>query len=786
MYDKKGNFVILLAQIYNEDTDSKTIVLFTSGIIINNTLLDIKFFYQNKHKLQEVAGQRENGNVLLISDEKHVVIKLDDDKRSTPQSLNAIGIQTVVECSNENNTKIYEISMYCHLSLVAQDLELYTTVITFSPTFVIYNKLDLPLLVSLKNGTGGTEKLLPDTKKPFYFFGETSKSMVCLRPIEQGKDKNMSGSKWNWSGEISLIDSGLLTIQLNGIKHDSEKKYINLEKKIVENVTFVIITEAKYETSQFVIENNSNNLSIKIWQKNYESSPDYIDVRSKCLFAWSDFYATKILYIEFFIGPLSSRPLSIKDAVRCYKIFEDKIALDSKNPNEFTIYPATDIIQLRTSLNSGFVVKMKISTDGMKKTIKFNDIINEVIKLNSKKMDILEINLKIERMGISVISDNKNLNKKRSDYRRYEIIYIVLRNIYYYSRATYQSDTVKSEIQVKIKDIQFDNDYTYITQYPVVIKMLNDERNEKQSNDGSGKHSLPPFFNMAIIMQKNLESNGFSTTKIILLNYLLQTFTLSIESDIIDAFLNFIMNLTIQLKTSITEINPLLLPLSELKKKNTNNQIIIEEDYFQPGFLNTIYTQDQSRIYIQTLETSSIEIIFSFTTQNKIQLFHKILTTNPILSGLLSTLSNVEKASIMLNGSQLHNIYGDISDIMNQVLAKYKQDILVQIMKIFGAIDLFGNPIRLISNLGTGVQDFFQKPIQGIIKGPLEGAVGVVDGSFSLVRHTVDGTFGAASKITSGISKGILHITQVILLFFIYIYTINRMKTISTIKKERK
>ena len=202
----------------------------------------------------------------------------------------------------------------------------------------------------------------------------------------------------------------------------------------------------------------------------------------------------------------------------------------------------------------------------------------------------------------------------------------------------------------------------------------------------------------------------------------------------------------------------------ELKKKGLNS-LRIEEDYFEPSYLSTIYTQDQSRIYIQTLETSSIEIIFSFTTQNKVQLFHKVLNTNPVLSSLLSTLSNVEKASIMLNGSQLHNIYGDLKEIINQVLSKYKQDTLVQMMKIFGAIDIFGNPIKLIQNLGTGVQDFFQKPIQGIIKGPLEGAVGVVDGSFSLVRHTVDGTFSAASKITSGISKGILHITLVFVIF---------------------
>ena len=524
--------------------------------------MNTKFYYSKKHsnKLDQVAGQREHGNVLLISDERHIVVEVDREAKSTPQSLNAIGIQTVVECENQGGSKVYEIAMYCHLSLVAQDLELYTTIVTFSPTFVIYNKLKTTLLVSLKDSESSeVERIESDTKKPFYFFGETSKSLVCFRPMEIGEVEYQSGSKWNWSGPISLIDTGLLTIQLNGL-NKVDKKYINLEKKIVENVTFVIITEATYETSQFVIENNSNNLSIKMWQKKHENSPVFVDVRSKCLFAWSDYYATKVLFLEFFIGPLSSRPLSIKDAVRQYKIFEDKIALDKEKPNEFTIYPATDIIQLRTSLYSGFVVKMKISTDGMKKTIKFDDIINEVIKLNSKKMDIVEINLKVERMGISIISDNKNLNKKRSEYRRYEIIFIALKNIYYYCKSTYQSDSVKSEMQVKIRDIQVDNDYTYITQYPVAMKMASLDQTEKVERNSRESFTLPPFFNIAVIMQKNIDkTNEFSTTKILLLNYLLQSFTLSIESDIIDAFLNFINNITVQLKTSFTEINPLLL-----------------------------------------------------------------------------------------------------------------------------------------------------------------------------------------------------------------------------------
>ena len=101
---------MLLAQIYNEDTDSKTIVLFSSGIIINNSLLDIKFFYDKGKKNIEIAGQREKGNVLLISDEKHIILQVDKNIKSTPQSLNAIGIQTVVECANPDKSKILEIS----------------------------------------------------------------------------------------------------------------------------------------------------------------------------------------------------------------------------------------------------------------------------------------------------------------------------------------------------------------------------------------------------------------------------------------------------------------------------------------------------------------------------------------------------------------------------------------------------------------------------------------------------------------------------------------------------
>lgn len=46
------------------------------------------------------------------------------------------------------------------------------------------------------------------------------------------------------------------------------------------------------------------------------------------------------------------------------------------------------------------------------------------------------------------------------------------------------------------------------------------------------------------------------------------------------------------------------------------------------------------------------------------------------------------------------------------------------------------------------------------MKGPLEGMKGLVGGSVSLIKNTFDGTVNTTSKLTSGLSKGLLLITQ--------------------------
>jgi vacuolar protein sorting-associated protein 13A/C len=75
-----------------------------------------------------------------------------------------------------------------------------------------------------------------------------------------------------------------------------------------------------------------------------------------------------------------------------------------------------------------------------------------------------------------------------------------------------------------------------------------------------------------------------------------------------------------------------------------------------------------------------------------------------------------------------------------------------QLFQIIGSVEIFGNPIQLYNNVGEGIMDFFDKPIEGFIQGPLEGGKGLIKGTASLVGKTVVGVTNTLSKITGSMA----------------------------------
>jgi vacuolar protein sorting-associated protein 13A/C len=129
---------------------------------------------------------------------------------------------------------------------------------------------------------------------------------------------------------------------------------------------------------------------------------------------------------------------------------------------------------------------------------------------------------------------------------------------------------------------------------------------------------------------------------------------------------------------------------------------------------------------------------------------------NPILRKFTALVNNIEKTNLNLNKDIRYNIHGKKDIIFSSIIENYKQYAILNLMKIGANMDILGTPLNLVKSLGTGVKDFFQKPAQGFIHGPLDGAKGIYEGGKSLVKNTVGGALNTVSKITSGLSKDIL------------------------------
>lgn len=104
----------------------------------------------------------------------------------------------------------------------------------------------------------------------------------------------------------------------------------------------------------------------------------------------------------------------------------------------------------------------------------------------------------------------------------------------------------------------------------------------------------------------------------------------------------------------------------------------------------------------------------------------------------------------------LENILARQECLKETVIEHYKQAGISQIHKVIGSADFLGNPVGLVSTLGSGVTDLFYEPYQGFVSDrPQDIGIGLARGGLSLVKKTVAGFTGTFSKFTGSLAKGL-------------------------------
>lgn len=113
------------------------------------------------------------------------------------------------------------------------------------------------------------------------------------------------------------------------------------------------------------------------------------------------------------------------------------------------------------------------------------------------------------------------------------------------------------------------------------------------------------------------------------------------------------------------------------------------------------------------------------------------------------------------NALVLENILSRKTSLQEVVLEHYKAEALSQIHLVLGSADFLGNPVGLVSTLGSGVTDLFYEPYQGFVSDrPQDIGIGLARGGISLVRKTVSGLSGTLSKFTGSLAKGLSAVTM--------------------------
>ena len=752
-----------------------TVILHPNSILLNHASEELSFYYgkrKNKEKEnKEIPGKisyrglsEKKGNIFLLKNDIDKIHLKFQNYISETFSIDAIGTETIIKCkyskindliynikddkkkNNKNEDelkkKYVEFVMQNKIFLLAKDLDLYCNIIEFAPRYIIYNKLKTKLILSDKNNN---EMLIlqPGQREAFYFFGKGETNDIYMTIHEKNEE-------WEYSYPFTLENQNLITIQLLNT-HKTKRKFINISSKLFNISTLLTFSEAKINNARVRIDNYSSSISMKIYQQGYQNSELFLDPCSKSIFAWPSQKSKKILRFNFGFGELSKSPIMISHQTQ-YEILPENLVIIKKDGQKKTKkYPHEEIINIYNNYYFGQTVRISISTDGEKFLIKIFDVDNNPQKKESRKIEEMEFQAEINKLGLSIISDNTYTTchgKKFSSYNRIELCYITLENIQFYYDTEKTEEKNTSKIQFKFNYFEIDNQISPFTNFPIVI-IPNYEY-------GMTKENSPDFFNIVYSSENNLKENIY---KILELKFLIQSFYLNLESNLVSGILNLVKNITLNLKTSLTEIHPLFLS----EEENAKNHIIISTNYSFPPWYTSVEevdSDDNKNVFICYLETSPIDIIFSFISENKDKIFNELLMNNPVLRKFTTLFSNIEKTNLALNKDIRYNISGKTDLIFSSILDTYSQYALLQIMKVGVNIEILGSPVNLVKGFGTGVKDFFQKPVEGIINGPLEGIKGVYTGTKSLVKNTIGGTLNSVSKITSGFSKEILMLSQ--------------------------
>lgn len=90
----------------------------------------------------------------------------------------------------------------------------------------------------------------------------------------------------------------------------------------------------------------------------------------------------------------------------------------------------------------------------------------------------------------------------------------------------------------------------------------------------------------------------------------------------------------------------------------------------------------------------------------------------------------------------------NLTQIKKEIISRYYKQLTNSVFNLLASINIIGNPYQIFRYVGQGFVDVINYPVQGFIKGPIEGVFGIVGGGVGFFKNIIAGTFSGLEAIT--------------------------------------
>lgn len=87
----------------------------------------------------------------------------------------------------------------------------------------------------------------------------------------------------------------------------------------------------------------------------------------------------------------------------------------------------------------------------------------------------------------------------------------------------------------------------------------------------------------------------------------------------------------------------------------------------------------------------------------------------------------------------VENLRASSEDLTSRIILHYREQVIYQIHRVLGSIDILGNPVGLFNTLSSGFGELFYEPYQGFIMSdrPQDLGIGIAKVSIHLKRKSI-------------------------------------------------